>query len=197
MQTRQEVALERPRCGGEETAGRPPGAASPATAPALRRQGRLSLPQVCWAGGGIPEPGPPPAGHAELHGGARGGGRALASPPARQQQEEEGGRSAAAAFGQPVSARSRGWPPGGGMLAFRDNSWYQSGNKRRHQRQAETMTARERKESERRPARTPRPRALLCSQAWRQRLGGRLARVHTRRWRWAPRSALCWGGTSV
>lgn len=39
------------------------------------------------------------------------------------------GRSTAAAFSRPVSgAEPRGWPRGGDMLTFRDNSWYQSGN---------------------------------------------------------------------
>lgn len=52
----------------------------------------------------------------------RAGGRAGCSRRAE-------GRSTAAAFRRPVSGAGRGgWPRGGDMLTFRDNSWYQSGN---------------------------------------------------------------------
>lgn len=103
--------------------------------------GRLDLPRalvtvspICWAGGGFPsEPGPPPPGHAELKRGRAtrrqvDGGGGWAGLAARQAAAGEG-RSTAAAFGQLVSsAEHRGWPRGGDMLTFRDNSWYQSGN---------------------------------------------------------------------
>lgn len=71
----------------------------------------------------------PPRGHAERAPAAapRAGGRRRRGAGGRLERRE--GRSTAAAFGRPGSgAAPRGWPRGGDMLTFRDNSWYQSGN---------------------------------------------------------------------
>lgn len=108
------------------------------------------------------ESGPPPLGHAELPGNgqrwtlcpaaaaAAGGGEVVRSSCLRSAS---------------VHTQHRGWPRGGDMLTFRDNSWYQSGNKRCCQRQAETDRKREKRVS---PAAQPVGRALatlLSSQA--------------------------------
>lgn len=106
--------------------------------------GRLHQPRalvtaspVGGAGGGFPsKPGPPPGGHAERRPGSavsRAGGASgrWAEPAGRWagRSRRAEGRSTAAAFSRPVSgAEPRGWPRGGDMLTFRDNSWYQSGN---------------------------------------------------------------------
>lgn len=95
------------------------------------------------------------------------------------------------------------------MLTFRDNSWYQSGNKRRCQ------TGRDRDRREKRDRREERERARVAQPAGRPRrpfpflpgsedsLDGRAARprVHLgqggRRAARQPLSVLCWGGRLV
>ena len=137
---------------------------------------RLSLSRVWslgvqggWARRRVPwESGPPPLGHAEL---PRNGQRWTVGwplcPAAAAAAAAGGGEVVRSSCLRSASVHTqhRGWPRGGDMLTFRDNSWYQSGNKRCCQRQAETDRKREKRVS---PAAQPVGRALatlLSSQA--------------------------------
>lgn len=89
-----------------------------------------------------------------------------------------------------VHTQHRGWPRGGDMLTFRDNSWYQSGNKRCCQRQAETETAREKREQAQQPSLRAAPWPLYFPPRLETRsgqAGGALSTQGGRR----PQSVLC------
>lgn len=117
---------------GAEGGGGRAEATSPTQAPARAgRTGRGLRSLRVWSAGleAASREASPPRGHAERAPAAapRAGGRRRRGAGGRLERRE--GRSTAAAFGRPGSgAAPRGWPRGGDMLTFRDNSWYQSGN---------------------------------------------------------------------